>query len=96
MSWGSPIFVLILVAMSTIAWIITSAIRVRHGYPLEGEWGGKVEKLDTDLRRQNALLEGENELLRGKIGRIEERVAVLERIATDQPARLAAQIDQLR
>lgn len=96
MSWGSPIFVLILVAMSTIAWIITSAIRAKHGYPLEGEWGGKVEKLDTDLRRQNALLENENELLRGKIGRIEERIGVLERIATDAPARLTSQIDALR
>ena len=96
MSWGSPMFVLILVAMSTIGWIITSAIRARHGYPLEGEWGGKIEKLDTDLKRQNELLEQENQLLRGKIGRIEERMAVLERIATDAPARLTAQIDTLR
>lgn len=96
MSWSSPLFVLALIAMSTIGWIITSAIRARHGYPLENEWGGKVDKLDTDLRRQNALLEGENELLRGKIGRIEERMAVLERIAIDPAQRTAREIEALR
>jgi hypothetical protein len=35
-------------------------------------------------------------MLRGKVGRLEERMAVLERIATDAPARLTAEIDKLR
>jgi hypothetical protein len=96
MSFGGPFFVLAIVAMSMGAWIITTAIRARHGYPLEGEWGGTVHKDNPELDRQNQLLAQENDLLRGKIGRLEERLSVLERIATDAPARLTAEIDKLR
>ncbi|MFZ4689904.1 MAG: hypothetical protein ACOYLS_11750 [Polymorphobacter sp.] len=96
MSFGGPVFVLLIIAMSFIAWIITTAIRARHGYPIENEWGGTVNKDADELKRQNAILESENVLLRGKIGRLEERTAVLERIATDAPTRLATEIDKLR
>ncbi len=96
MSFGGPIFVLAIIAMSYMAWIITTAIRARHGYPIESEWGKTMTKDDPELRRQNDILERDNEKLRGKIGRLEERMAVLERIATDAPARLTAEIDKLR
>lgn len=96
MSFGGPAFVLAIIAMSMIGWVITTAIRARHGYPLEGEWGGTIHKDDPELARQNRLLAQENDLLRGKIGRLEERLSVLERIATDAPARLTAQIENLR
>lgn len=96
MSFGGPSFVLAIIAMSFIGWIITTAIRAKHGYPLEGEWGGTVRKDDGELKRQNDILERENVQLRGKIGRLEERMAVLERIATDAPTRLTAEIDKLR
>ena len=95
MSFG-PIFVLAIIAMSFIGWIITTAIRAKHGYPIENDWGGVVKKDDGEMRRQNDILERENEKLRGKVGRLEERMAVLERIATDAPARLTAEIDTLR
>ena len=42
------------------------------------------------------MVERENSLLRGKIERLEERMVVLERIATDAPARLTAEIEKLR
>jgi hypothetical protein len=96
MSFGGPAFILAIIAMSFIGWIITTAIRAKHGYPLEGEWGGTVNKNDTEMKRQNDILERENQMLRGKVGRLEERMAVLERIATDAPARLTAEIDKLR
>ena len=96
MSFGSPFFVLAIIAMSYGAWIMTTAIRARRGYPLEGEWGGTVHKDNPELARQNQLLAQENDLLRGKIGRLEERLSVLERIATDAPARLTAEIENLR
>ena len=97
MEFGGPAFVLAIIAMSFVAWIITTAIRARHGYPIENEWGGTITRDgDLDLKRQNELLARENELLRGKIGRLEERMSVLERIATDAPARLSAQIETLR
>ena len=94
MSWNSPWFVLALIAISTVGWIVTTAIRARHGYPVEGEWGGKVEH--PDARRAVELLESENSMLRGKLGRVEERIAVLERLATDGGQRLSASIDALR
>ena len=89
-------FVLGIILISTIGWVITSWIRARHGYPVEGEWGGTATKHDPDGERKIALLSGENEALLGKIGRLEERIAVLERIATDQPNRLSAEIENLR
>ncbi len=42
------------------------------------------------------LLTLENEKLNGQVLRLEDRLSVLERIATDQPLRLAREIDSLR
>lgn len=96
MSWAGPGFVIAIVAISTIGWIATSWIRARHGYPLEGEWGGTVDKADMHAARKVALLETENGKLAGQVSRLEERIAVLERIATDKPRRLSDEIDSLR
>ena len=96
MSFGGPNFILAIIAMSTFGWIVTSWIRAKHGYPLEGEWGGKVTKSDPQADRKIELLSTENERLTGQIDRLQERLAVLERIATDKPARLADEIDSLR
>jgi hypothetical protein len=96
MNWGSPIFVLAIIAMSYGAWMFTSWIRAKNGYPVEGEWGGTVSPQSPDADRKIDLLTKENETLQGRIGRLEERIAVLERIATDAPARLSAEIDNLR
>jgi len=96
MSFQGPEFILAIIAMSTIGWMFTSWVRARHGYPVEGEWGGTVQKTDPATERKIELLSAENERLEGKVGRLEERIAVLERIATDAPARLSAEIDTLR
>ncbi len=47
-------------------------------------------------RRKIELLTNENDRLKGQIGRLEERIAVLERIATDPAERTAREIEQLR
>jgi hypothetical protein len=96
MEFGGPAFVLLIISMSFVGWIITTAIRARHGYPIENEWGGTVGRTDDALKRQNELLERENEMLRGKLARLEERTAVLERITTDPANRLAREIEDLR
>ena len=46
--------------------------------------------------RENAQLASENEMLRRTVGRLEERLAVLERIATDPAERTAREIESLR
>lgn len=101
---SGQLFVLAIISMSTAGWVITSWIRARHGYPLENEWGGSASKsVDEDLLGQQSqtsrtiqLLSSENERLTGQIGRLEERIAVLERIATDPAERTAREIDGLR
>jgi hypothetical protein len=84
------IFVIIIFAIVTVGRIVRAGmgleerkLRLRGGY----REGGSDEI---------ARLQSENSQLRGKIGRLEDRMAVLERIATDAPARLSAQIDELR
>ena len=81
------IFVIIIVAIVTIGRIVRAAMGLEdRKLKQRGSAGG-----DEITRLQN-----ENSQLRGKIGRLEDRMAVLERIATDAPARLTAQIDELR
>lgn len=96
MSWGGPGFVIAIIAMSMGGWIISSWIRAKHGYPLENEWGGTVERKDPVADRKIELLSSENEELVGKIDRLQERLAVLERIATDPAKRTADEIEALR
>jgi hypothetical protein len=54
----------------------------------------KQSALEYD--RQIELIGNENTELKGKIVRLEERVAVLERIATDKGTRLSDEIEALR
>ncbi len=96
MGWVGPGFIIAIVAISMSGWVITSWIRAKHGYPLDGEWGGTIHKADPEADRKIALLANENEKLIGTISRLEERIAVLERIATDKPSRLSAEIENLR
>ncbi len=98
MSWGGPTFVIAIFAIAYGGWILNTWIRARHGYPVENEWGGTTEnrQVTVDSERQLALLTTENADLKGKLLRIEERVAVLERIATDKAGRLSDEIEKLR
>ncbi|MEP7005867.1 MAG: hypothetical protein ABI810_07790 [Sphingomonas bacterium] len=96
MTWGGPGFVIALIAISYAGWIINNWVRARHGYPLEDEWSGKTAKGDPDAERKIQLLTTENERQAGQISRLEERIAVLERIATDPAERTAREIDALR
>ena len=99
MNFGGTGFVLAIIALSIGGWMFTTWIRAKHGYPVENEWGGTVHRTDPDADRKIKLLEGDNAKLASQIGRLEERISVLERIATEtngQAAQLADQIDRLR
>lgn len=89
-------FIVGIVLVCTIGWLVNNWIRAKHGYALEDEWGGKTEKIDVDGDRKIALLSNENETLNGKVGHLEERIAVLERIVTDKAGRLSEEIEKLR
>ena len=93
MQFAGPGFVLAIIAMSFLAWIVTTYIRARHGYPLEGEFGGVHHRTDDEATKS---LVAENEQLKATVGRLEERLKVLERIATDPARRLEDEFDKLR
>lgn len=92
MSFGGPGFVIAIVAISMLAWVITTAIRAKHGYPLTDDWGNTVQ---PNGKNHDELVE-ENAQLKATVGRLEERLKVLERIATDPAKRLEDEIDSLR
>ncbi len=92
MNFGGPMFVLAIIAITTVGWVITTAIRARHGYPLTDDWGNTVQKTSSD----NGKLAEENAELKATVARLEDRLKVLERIATDPSKRLADEIEDLR
>jgi hypothetical protein len=96
MQFGGPAFVLAIIGMSFLAWIITTAIRAKHGYPLENEWGGMCPPIDEQHDKTTKSLVAENQQLKATVDRLEERLKVLERIATDPSRNLADEIDKLR
>jgi hypothetical protein len=93
MDWGGPGFVIAIIAISTAGWVLTTYIRAKHGYPVEGEWGGKVERGDSTAAK---ALASENKALHETVEKLEARIKVLERIATEPSKRLAEDIDNLR
>jgi hypothetical protein len=64
-----------------------------HGCDRDGDDEGDY---DPRAARKIELLSSENERLTGQLGRLEERLRVLERIATDPAERTAREIDALR
>lgn len=77
------------VTVGPMAWVANNWIRARHGYPLESRRGGVTVREDPALAEENAAL-------RDKVGRLEDRLKVLERIATDPAERTAREIESLR
>ena len=103
MNFGGTGFVLAIIALSIGGWMFTTWIRAKHGYPVENEWGGTVHRSDPDADRKIALLTDDNAKLAGQVSRLEERISVLERIATDsnsasalETRRVADEIEALR
>jgi uncharacterized protein YlxW (UPF0749 family) len=96
MEWGGPGFVIAIIAISTFGWLASTWIRARHGYPIENEWCGTARKEDPAQTRQVELLSAENNQLKSQVSQLEERLRVLERIATDPAARIEREIEELR
>jgi hypothetical protein len=84
-----PILVITLTVILTVGWLVNGMIKTRQVCRPIGAQG-------LDSTRQVELLSNENAGLKGQVGRLEERIAVLERIATDPAERTAREIDQLR
>ena len=85
-------FVSVAMLLSTLSYVVTTWVKARHGYPLPE----KDERGRRSSKREIELLSTENAGLKRQVGRLEERLAVLERIATDPAERTARQIEELR
>ena len=81
---GTMVFIIVIIAIVTVGKI------VRQGMELERR------RIELRGGGDTAGLERENAMLRSKLERLEGRTEVLERIATDAPTRLTAEIEKLR
>ena len=80
-----------------VGWVVTTWLRIRHGYPLEGAWGQAVHpQVAPEAVERIRLLTGENAQLRAELGSVKDRLATIERIVTDGTYRLDHEIEQLR
>lgn len=82
--------------MGTTAWVITTWMRVKNGYPLESSWGKPLfPQLSNEAMERVKLIAQENAQLRAELASVKDRMEVLERIAVDPARRLASEIDAL-
>jgi hypothetical protein len=104
---GGQIFVLCIIAISMLGGTLSMWVKAKHGYPIHDRQSRRMARRaarrgemvvgdELDDSRKVELLTSENERLTGKVSRLEERLAVLERIATDPAERVAREIDALR
>jgi len=85
-----------IVAISA-GWVLTTWMRIKNGYPLDGAWGQAVyPKNDQEAVERVKLLTQENAQLRAKIGSIKDRLANVEKIVVDDSHRLRSEIEALR
>jgi hypothetical protein len=76
--------------------LLNTWLRIKNGYPLQNSWGLPIHpKTDRETAERIKLLTQENAQLRAEIGAVKDRMETLERIVTDQPHRLAREIDAL-
>ena len=78
-------------------WVLTTWMRIKNGYPLDGAWGQSVyPKHDQEAVERVKLLSQENAQLRAELGSIKDRLANIEKIVVDDSHRLTSEIEALR
>ena len=80
-----------------VGWVLTTWMRIKNGYPLDGAWGQAVyPKTDSEAKHRLTLLTQENAELRAELGAVKDRLGNVERIVTDGGYHLGAEIEALR
>jgi hypothetical protein len=89
-------FIAVIVVVSVGGSILNNWLKIKNGYPLQNSWGLPIHpKSDRETIERVRLITSENAQLRAELGAVKDRLETLERIATDQPSRLARDIDAL-
>jgi hypothetical protein len=87
----------IIAVAACTAYVASTWMRVRHGYPLESSWGRAMHpQRNTETEERVRLLTQENAQLRAEIGAMKDRLVTVERIVTDGAYRLDREIEGLR
>ena len=90
-------FIAIMASLGIGGWVLTTWLRIKNGYPLDGAWGQAVyPKKNDEAMERIRLLSQENAQLRAELGSVKDRLANVERIVTDDSHRLSQEIDALR
>ena len=90
-------FVALMAVLGIGGWVLTTWLRIKNGYPLDGAWGQAVyPKKNEELVERVKLISQENAQLRAELGSVKDRLANVERIVTDDAHRLGHEIDALR
>ena len=84
-------FVFAICVVSILAGIVNTWIKARHGYPIEEESAARP----SSKRKMDAFC-AENQELKKRVIELTDRLAVLERIATDPAERVSHEIERLR
>lgn len=88
--------VVIIVALGVGGSLLHTWLRIRNGYPLQNSWGMAIHpKTDRESQERIKLLTSENAQLRAELGSVKDRLETIERIVTDQPSKLAREIESL-
>lgn len=83
--------------VAVIGWIFTTWLRIKNGYPLDGARGEAIHpRVSSETAERVRLLSQENAQLRAELGSIKDRLAIVERIVTDDSTRLVREIEGLR
>jgi hypothetical protein len=89
-------FVAVIVALGVGGSLLSTWLKIKNGYPLSNSWGMPLHpKKDGETAERIRLLTTENAQLRAELGSIKDRMETIERIVTDQPSKLAREIEAL-
>jgi hypothetical protein len=88
--------VAIIVVAGVAGSVLSTWLKIKNGYPLSNSWGLPLHpKTDRESAERITLLTNENAQLRAQVGSLGDRLETVERIITDEPNRLARDIDAL-
>lgn len=89
-------YIAIIIVAAVGGSVFNTWLKIKNGYPLSNSWGFPLHpKTDRESAERITLLTNENAQLRAQVGSLGDRLETIERIITDQPHRLARDIDAL-